>query len=65
MQKYKTYELELSPILLKKLFEFVKSPAVTPEDFHWITKNLIELSACDDTLTLDEYELITTKPVTL
>lgn len=65
MTKYKTYEIELSPVLLKKLFEFVKSPAITADDFHWITKNLIELSYCDDTLTMDEYEIIVTKPVTM
>jgi hypothetical protein len=63
--KYKTYEIELSPALLKKLFEFVKSTAITQEDFHWITQNLIELSYCDDTLTMDEYELAIKKPVTM
>ena len=61
LSKYRTYEFELSPKLLHKLFEFVK--ANPTEDCQYIIDNLIELSRCDDTLTLDEFELIVTKPV--
>lgn len=59
--KYKTYEFELSPKLLAKLFDFIR--ANPGEDYQYIINNLIELSHCDDTLTLDEFEMIITKPV--
>jgi len=60
-QKYKTYELEVSPKLLEHLFEWVKThPA---EDYEFILDNLKYLSSCDDTLTMDEYELAITKPM--
>ena len=62
MAKYKKHEIELSPHLLKKLFEFVKDPKVTVADFPWIVENLVELGRCDEMLTLDEYEMIIRKP---
>lgn len=59
--KYKTYEIELSPKLLENLFDYVrKNPN---EDCKYIIDNLIHLSKCDDTLTMDEYDMIITKPV--
>lgn len=61
MAKYKTYEIELSPKLLSKLFDFVKANA--NQDHQYIIDTLCELSYCDDTLTLDEYDMIVTKPV--
>lgn len=58
--KYKTYEIEVSPRLLESLFDYVRAnPTV---DCKYIIANLIDLSRCDDTLTMDEYEMIITKP---
>lgn len=65
MAKYKKHEIEISPQLLKKLFEFVKDPKVVAADFVWILDNLVELSRCDETLTLDEYEMIIRKPTVM
>lgn len=62
MKRYYKCEIEMSPHLLKKLFEFVKDPKITAMDFHWIVDNLIELGKCDELLTLDEFELATRKP---
>lgn len=63
MNKYKKPEIEVSPQLMKKLFEFVKTQAVTPADFDWIVNNLTWLSKSDELLTVEEYEMITKKPV--
>jgi hypothetical protein len=60
-QKYKTYELEISPKLLEHLFEYIKTHST--EDFSFIIENLKYLSSCDDTLTMDEYQLAITKPL--
>lgn len=60
-QKYKTYELEVSPTLLEHLFEYVKTHS--SEDYSFIIENLKYLSTCDDTLTMDEYDLAITKPL--
>ena len=63
MAKYKQYEIEISPRLLLKLFEYVKgNPA---EDCQYIVDNLLELGKCDETLTLDEYEMAIRKPVSM
>jgi len=63
--KYKKHEIEMSPHLMKKLFEFVKAPTTEPTDIPWIVSNLVELSKCDETLTLDEYEMVVRKPVVM
>ena len=60
-QKYKTYELEVSPKLLEHLFEYVKTHP--SEDYNFILENLKYLSSCEDTLTMDEYPLAITKPL--
>ena len=57
--RYKTYEIELSPKLLEKLFEYVRANPTL--DCKYIIDNLIHLSKCDDTLTMDEYDMIITK----
>lgn len=62
MGKYKKCEIELSPQLLKKLFEHVKKPDVPQGDLVWIIENIKELCKCGDLLTLDEFEMIITKP---
>ena len=55
MSKYKQYEIEISPRLLSKLFDYVKAnPA---EDHQYIIDNLKWLSKSDEMLTLDEYDL--------
>lgn len=54
-------EIEMSPHLVKKLFEHVKSAQVTEADIPWMVNNLVELSKCDEMLTLDEFEMITKK----
>lgn len=61
MARYMKVEIEMSPHLVKKLFEHVKSPQVTEGDIPWMVSNLIELSKCDEMLTLDEFEMITKK----
>lgn len=63
MSKYKRMEIEVTPQLMKKLFEFVKTPAVTPADFDWIVNNLAWMSKDIDPLTIEEYEHIVKKPV--
>lgn len=62
MAKYKKPEIELSPHLLKKLFEHVKSAAVTEADISWMIDNLVYLSKCDEMLTLEEFDIIVKKP---
>jgi hypothetical protein len=63
MGKYKQHEIELSPRLLHKIIDLVKSKPA--EDYTYVVDNLIELSKADERLTLDEYELIIRKPVSL
>lgn len=65
MAKYKKHEIELSEHLLYKLFEFVKDPKVEQTDFTWIIQNIVELSKCDEMLTLDEFDRITRKPISI
>ena len=59
MGKYKRIEIELTPMLLKKVLEHVKT--ATPQDIETIIANFIELSCCDDTLTIEEFDLVTKK----
>jgi hypothetical protein len=47
---------------MKKLFEFVKDPKVTPADFDWLVNNLAWMSKDTDPLTIEEYEHIIKKP---
>lgn len=63
MSKYKRMEIEVTPQLMKKLFEFVKTTTVTPADFDWIVNNLAWMSKDIDPLTIEEYEHIIKKPV--
>ncbi len=63
MGKYKQHEIELSPRLLTKIFELIKSKPT--EDYSYIVENLVDLSKCGDMLTLDEYELAVRKPVSM
>lgn len=63
MSKYKRMEIEATPQLMKKLFEFVKTPAVTAADFDWIVNNLAWMSKDIDPLTIEEYDHIVKKPV--
>lgn len=65
MSKYKKCEIEVSPHLLKKLFEFVRDPKFQPTDMNWLIANIIEINMCDELLTLDEFEMITRKPTTV
>lgn len=65
MAKYKKNEIELSEHLLHKLFEFVKTPTIEISDFTWIISNIVELSKCDEMLTLDEFDKITRKPISI
>lgn len=62
MGKYKRMEIEVTPQLMKKLFEFVKSPAITEADYDWIVNNLAWMSKDTDPLTIEEFEHITKKP---
>lgn len=62
MGKYHKCEIELSPMLLRKLFEYVKDPKCQVSDFGWMIDNIKELGRCDELLTLDEFDLIITKP---
>jgi hypothetical protein len=59
MGKYKRIEIELTPMLLKKVLEHVKD--ATPQDIETIIANFIDLSYCDHTLTLEDFELVTKK----
>jgi len=62
MSKYKRMEIELTPQLMKKLFEFVKDPKITATDFDWLVNNLAWMSKDVDPLTIEEFEHITKKP---
>jgi hypothetical protein len=55
-------EIELTPQLMKKLFEFVKDPKITATDFDWLVNNLAWMSKDVDPLTIEEFEHITKKP---
>jgi len=59
MGKWKRCEIELTPVLLQKLFEYVKT--ATPEATNTVMENLKALSKSDETLTIEEYEHIITK----
>ncbi len=61
MTKWKRVEIELTPALLKKLFEHVKTQAVGPEEIDNIVNNLHWLSKSDETLTLEEFDQIIKK----
>lgn len=65
MGKYKRMEIELTPQLMKKLFEHVKSPAITEADFDWLVNNLAWMSKDTDPLTIEEYEHIIKKPTVI
>jgi hypothetical protein len=60
---YKFVEIEVSPKLMKKLLEHVKDPKVTQDHINYMMENLMWLSKHDECLTLDEYEVITEKPI--
>jgi hypothetical protein len=59
MGKWKRCEIEITPVLLQKLFEYVKT--ATPEATNTVMENLKALSKSDETLTIEEYEHIITK----
>ena len=64
MGKYKQHEIELSPRLLHKIFEYVK--ANPSENCEYIIENLKWMAkTADEMLTLDEYELAVRKPVSM
>jgi hypothetical protein len=65
MSKYKRMEIELTPQLMKKLFEFVKDPKITATDFDWLVNNLAWMSKDVDPLTIEEFEHITKKPTVI
>ncbi len=65
MSKYKRMEIEVTPQLMKKLFEFVKDPAITAGDFDWLVNNLAWMSKDIDPLTVEEFEHITKKPTVI
>ena len=60
---YKFVEIEVSPKLMKKLLEHIKDPKVTQDHINYMMDNLMWLSKHDECLTLDEYEVITEKPI--
>jgi transposase len=60
---YKFIEIEVSPKLMRKLLEHTKDPKVTQEHINYILDNLLWLSKHDECLTLDEFEVITEKPI--
>ncbi len=61
MGKYKRYEIELTPKLLKRLMEYSRMPTTTVEELDKIVENLCELSKGDETLTIEEFDHITGK----
>lgn len=60
MPRYKKIELEMTPLLLKKVLEYVKENN-SIQDIETVVANFIELSKCDDLLTIEEYDLVTRK----
>lgn len=65
MAKYKRMEIEVTPQLMKKLFEFIKNPAITESDFDWLVNNLAWMSDEVEPLTIEEFEHITKKPTVI
>jgi hypothetical protein len=61
MNKWKRCEIELTPVLLQKLFEYAKT--ATPEAINVVMENLKTLSKSDETLTIEEYDHIIKKLV--
>jgi hypothetical protein len=61
MNKWKRCEIELTPVLLQKLFEYSKT--ATPEAINVVMENLKTLSKSDETLTIEEYDHIIKKLV--
>ena len=62
MHKYKKPEIELTPHLLQKLFEYVKQDTTTMADIAGVMTNLTWLSKCDEVLSLEEFDLAIQKP---
>lgn len=62
---YKFIEIEVSPKLFKKLLEHTKDPKVTQDHINYIIDNLTYLSKHDECLTLDEFDVITEKPIAM
>jgi hypothetical protein len=60
---YKFIEVEVSPKLLKKLLEHAKDPKVTQDHINYMIENIKMLARHDECLTLDEFEVITEKPL--
>ena len=59
MGKWKRCEIEVTPALLQKLFEYVKT--ATPESVNTVLDNLKTLSKSDEVLTVEEYDHIVTR----
>lgn len=62
MAKLKRHEIELTPKLLKRLFEYVRMPSVGAEELDSIVSNLSMLTKSFDPVTVEEFDLIVTKP---
>lgn len=60
MARYKKIEIEMTPLLLKKVLEYVKENN-TIQDIETVVANFIELSRADDLLTIEEFDLVTRK----
>lgn len=66
MSRYKKSEIRVSPHLMKKLFETIKDPAITPADFDWMINNLTWMSKEEDVLlTIEEFDIISKKPTVM
>ncbi len=61
MAKYKRYEIELTPKLMKRLLEYSRMPTTTVEELDRLVDNLCELSKGDKTLTIEEYDHVIDK----
>lgn len=62
MGKLKRHEIELTPKLLKRLLEYVRSPNVGVEELDTIIDNLCQLTKSFDPITVEEYDMIVKKP---
>lgn len=62
MGKLKRHEIELTPKLMKRLLEYVRTPGVPVEELDTIVDNLSMLSKSFDPVTIEEYEMIVKKP---
>ena len=62
---YRFVEIEVSPKLMRKLLEHVKEPSITQDHINYIMDNLLRLTKHDECLTLDEFEVITEKPMAM